>query len=134
MANVKSDESDAEESKPRRIEAKKKNEPRRTRANQSMAAPVEEAQVDKFWEKEGLELGRICRHFNEEGDLIFLVNLNKGDLVYGTVQLSSGDLRSICEDKLVRYMENWTRNDLITKKAREGKEHKEMESFWDKIA
>lgn len=65
MANVKSDESDAEESKPRRIEAKKNKEPRRTRANQSIAAPVEEAQVDKFWEKEGLELGRICRHFNE---------------------------------------------------------------------
>lgn len=62
-----------------------------------------------------------------------MVNLNKGDLVYGTVQLASEELRSICEDKVVRYMENWVLNDQIAKKAKEGKEHNEMESFWNNI-
>ena len=43
-------------------------------------------------------------------------------------------MRSICEEKVVNYMENWVRNDLIAKKAKEGKEHMEMENFWNNIA
>lgn len=91
--------------------------------------------MDKFWEREGLELGRICRHFSEDDDLIFLVNLNKGDLVYGNIQLASDELRSICEEKMISYMENWVRNHLIAKKkVKEGREYGEFESFWDRIA
>ena len=134
MANVKSDESEAEEIKPRRFEPKKDKEQKRTRASQPQTAPAEDKEVDKFWEKEGLELGRICRHFREDDDLIYLVNLNKGDLVYGTVQLTSEELRSICEEKVVKYMENWVRNQLIAKKAKEGREYNEMSNFWNSIA
>lgn len=133
MVNVKSDESDAEKSKQQHIQAKKNKDQRRAKSNQSQIVPVEEAQVDKFLEEEkeeGIELGKICKHFSKDGDLIFLVNLNKGDLIYGTVQMTSGMLRSICEEKMIEYMEKCVRKNLIVKKSKEGGDNNE---FWDKI-
>jgi hypothetical protein len=43
------------------------------------------------------------------------VNINKEDLVCGTVYLPCHVLEKTCEEKLIDYMENWVRNHLIEK-------------------
>lgn len=72
-------------------------------------------EVDKYWEKDGFELGRIHKHFSDGKGLIFMVNVNKDELVVGTVYLKFDELRKICEEKLTDYIENWVRNFLIEK-------------------
>lgn len=50
-------------------------------------------EVDRFWEDQGLELGRIHKHYLEEGKLVFSVNLNKEELVFGMTTLRIAEMR-----------------------------------------
>jgi hypothetical protein len=51
--------------------------------------------LDRYWEKDGCDLGRICKHFLDGGKLVFIVNVNKGDLVCGTIPLRIDEMQTI---------------------------------------
>lgn len=86
--------------------------------------------MDRYWEEQGLELGRVHKHHLENGKLVFTVNLNKGELVYGMIPLRIDEIRAIDEDKLMAYMENWARHHLIEKAYQATQEYKDFQSFW----
>ncbi len=65
---------------------------------------MEKEEIELYWEKDGCELGRICKHFLEDGKLVFVVNVNKGDLVCGIVALQNDLMHAIDSEKLVTYM------------------------------
>ena len=90
------------------------------------AIKAEKDEIERYWQKDGCELGRICKHFLEDGKLVFVVNVNKGDLVCGIVALKIDEIHSIDSDKLVAYMENWARNHLIEKEMMKTQEYKDF--------
>lgn len=86
---------------PRKVETKRVQiEPKKT----AKVTKVEKEEVERYWEKDGCELGRICKHFLEDGKLVFVVNVNKGDLVCGIVALKIDEMHAIDSEKLVTYM------------------------------
>jgi hypothetical protein len=86
--------------------------------------------VERYWEEQGLEVGRIHGHQVEEGRLVFSVNLNKGELVFGMAALRIEEMRAIDEEKLVGYMENWARHHLIAQAYHTTKDYSDFQNFW----
>jgi hypothetical protein len=59
------------------------------------------------------------------------VNINNDEeLICGTAFLTMADLVIDYEDKIIDYMESWSKNDMINEGEMQSEEYKHFEEYW----
>jgi hypothetical protein len=62
------------------------------------------------------------------------VNVNNDDeLVCGTAFLTLADLAIDYEEKIIDYMENWSKGYMINKEDIQSQEYKTFEEYWKNV-